>query len=71
MQTAQQIADAALAPQEGDELLIEAICRAFMRINMPNSDPDEITEHGPLWGGYREDALEHLAVIRIITQEIS
>jgi hypothetical protein len=70
MPTAQQIADAALAPQEGDELLIEAICRAFMRINMPNSDPDEVTRHGPLWEGYKDAALEHLAVIRIIAQEI-
>ena len=66
MLTAQQLTDAALTPQEGDELKIEAICRAFMRINLPNSNPDEPTEHGPLWQGYRQDALEHLAVQRIV-----
>ena len=63
---AEEIAQAVLKELEGDGLLIEAICRALMKINLPNSNPDEPTEQGPLWEGYKQSALEYLVVDRIL-----
>lgn len=66
--TAQQIADAVLVKTEGEDLLIEAMCRALCKVYDENEDPDDLDgDHGGrLWEQYKKMARAKLVCDRVL-----
>ena len=59
MATAQQIADAVLAEVQGEDLLIEAMCRARCAIHGEGTDSSD-------WEVWKDEAKAHLAWDRVL-----